>query len=477
GGGGGGGVSGGVSGGDSWRSAANRGGGLTDVGADLMRVNGAISGFKQLKRVQALSGRATSCEDEASGSVAAAARSRIEAGAAPDAVASGAAAGAATSGAAGGDGGTSGGAGAGPDLNSPQPEATPSLASRQSRSVGYRLGRRRELYEKRKRLSDYALGFGMFGIAVMVLETELFMAKQYDKSAVYSTVLRSLISISTLALVGLIFAYHALEIQLFSIDNCIEDWRVAISSRRVGQMVAEVCVCAIHPLPNALTFSWTTYVPHDRSSKTVDVPIDLFLTLPMFLRLYLIFRVMLLHSKMFTDAGSRSIGALNRISFNTRFVLKTLMTMFPGTVLLVFILTLWISASWLMRACESYHDLLHGNILNSMWLIGITFLSIGYGDIVPNTYCGRAISIATGVMGSCCTALVVAVFARKLELTRAEKHVHNFMMDTALTKRLKNSAANVLRETWLIYKYTKLVKRVNPGKVRTHQRKFLQAIH
>ena len=43
--------------------------------------------------------------------------------------------------------------------------------------------------------------------------------------------------------------------------------------------------------------------------------------------------------------------------------------------------------------------------------------------------------------------------------------------------QLKNSAANVLRETWLIYKYTKLVKRVNPGRVRTHQRKFLLAIY
>lgn len=90
---------------------------------------------------------------------------------------------------------------------------------------------------------------------------------------------------------------------------------------------------------------------------------------------------------------------------------------------------------------------------------------------------------------------MVAVLARKLELTRAEKHVHNFMMDTQLTKRvriegkefsvddfflflqLKNAAANVLRETWLIYKYTKLVKYVNTSKVRTHQRKFLQAIH
>lgn len=67
--------------------------------------------------------------------------------------------------------------------------------------------------------------------------------------------------------------------------------------------------------------------------------------------------------------------------------------------------------------------------------------------------------------------------ARKLELTKAEKHVHNFMMDTQLTKRIKNAAANVLRETWLIYKHTKLLKKIDHAKVRKHQRKFLQAIH
>ncbi|CAH1998655.1 unnamed protein product [Acanthoscelides obtectus] len=68
------------------------------------------------------------------------------------------------------------------------------------------------------------------------------------------------------------------------------------------------------------------------------------------------------------------------------------------------------------------------------------------------------------LQGAGCTALLVAVVSRKLELTRAEKH-------------LKNAAANVLRETWLIYKHTRLVKRVNPGRVRTHQRKFLLAIY
>ena len=44
------------------------------------------------------------------------------------------------------------------------------------------------------------------------------------------------------------------------------------------------------------------------------------------------------------------------------------------------------------------------------------------------------------LQGAGCTALVVAVLARKLELTRAEKHVHNFMMDTQLTKRVSTCA-------------------------------------
>ena len=77
-------------------------------------------------------------------------------------------------------------------------------------------------------------------------------------------------------------------------------------------------------------------------------------SIPMFLRLYLIARVMLLHSRLFTDASSRSIGALNKINFNTRFVMKTLMTICPGTVLLVFSISLWIIAAWTIRACERF---------------------------------------------------------------------------------------------------------------------------
>ncbi|KAG5317862.1 KCNN protein, partial [Pseudoatta argentina] len=413
--------------------------------------------------------------------------------------------------------------------------------------------KRKALFEKRKRISDYALVMGMFGIIMMVVENELSSAGVYSKitgdryrlqlmrlsralkekrplyaqrhdkvillhdnarphvakpvktyletlkwevlphplyspdiapsdlhlfASFFSTALKTLISVSTVILLGLIFAYHALEVQLFMIDNCADDWRIAMTWQRIAQISVELAICAIHPIPGEYYFLWTTKLANkngDIGSKWV--PYDVTLSLPMFLRLYLICRVMLLHSKLFTDASSRSIGALNRINFNTRFVLKTLMTICPGTVLLVFMVSLWIIASWTLRQCERFHDEEHANLLNAMWLIAITFLSVGFGDIVPNTYCGRGIAVSTGMMGAGCTALLVAVVSRKLELTRAEKHVHNFMMDTQLTKRLKNAAANVLRETWLIYKHTRLVKRVNPGRVRTHQRKFLLAIY
>ncbi|XP_012396587.2 small conductance calcium-activated potassium channel protein 2 isoform X2 [Sarcophilus harrisii] len=382
------------------------------------------------------------------------------------------------SGGGGGGGGDGGGGGGGGRSPGPGSSGGTKSSKKKNQNIGYRLGLRRALFEKRKRLSDYALIFGMFGIVVMVIETELSWGA-YDKASLYSLALKCLISLSTIILLGLIIVYHAREIQLFMVDNGADDWRIAMTYERIFFICLEILVCAIHPIPGNYTFTWTARLAFSYTSSTTTADVDIILSIPMFLRLYLIARVMLLHSKLFTDASSRSIGALNKINFNTRFVMKTLMTICPGTVLLVFSISLWIIAAWTVRACERYHDQqdVTSNFLGAMWLISITFLSIGYGDMVPNTYCGKGVCLLTGIMGAGCTALVVAVVARKLELTKAEKHVHNFMMDTQLTKRVKNAAANVLRETWLIYKNTKLVKKIDHSRVRKHQRKFLQAIH
>lgn len=54
---------------------------------------------------------------------------------------------------------------------------------------------------------------------------------------------------------------------------------------------------------------------------------------------------------------------------------------------MVFTASLWIIAGWILRLCERHYDgdpiniqsQKHQNYLNSLWLIAITFLSVGYG--------------------------------------------------------------------------------------------------
>lgn len=62
-----------------------------------------------------------------------------------------------------------------------------STGSKHKPNVGYRLGRRKALFEKRKRISDYALVMGMFGIIVMVIENELSSAGVYTKVSNFKT--------------------------------------------------------------------------------------------------------------------------------------------------------------------------------------------------------------------------------------------------------------------------------------------------
>ena len=143
-------------------------------------------------------------------------------------------------------------------------------------------------------------------------------------------------------------------LQLFMVDNGADDWRIAMTYERIFFIALELLVCAIHPIPGQYLFTWTARLAFTYAASVADADVDIILSIPMFLRLYLIGRVMLLHSKLFTDASSRSIGALNKINFNTRFVMKTLMTICPGTVLLVFSISSWIIAAWTVRVCERW---------------------------------------------------------------------------------------------------------------------------
>ncbi|KAM9723406.1 intermediate conductance calcium-activated potassium channel protein 4 isoform 2-T2 [Menidia menidia] len=153
---------------------------------------------------------------------------------------------------------------------------------------------------------------------------------------------------------------------------------------------------------------------------------------------------------------------------------EVLMNKHPARTLLVFILLFWLTASWMLTLCERQTQATTGHMDTALWLIAITFLTVGYGDVSPNTSCGKAVCLFTGVMGVACTAMLVAIVTEKLALNKGEKHVHFFMLDIQISKRIRHAAANVLRECWLLHRAN--LTKGNRGEHRRHQRCLLEAI-
>jgi len=68
-----------------------------------------------------------------------------------------------------------------PAPDPPTGSRLPGYRRRYKPNIGYRLGRRRAVTERRKRLCDYSLVFAAFGLVAMILETELSLANVYRK--------------------------------------------------------------------------------------------------------------------------------------------------------------------------------------------------------------------------------------------------------------------------------------------------------
>ncbi|UJR10627.1 hypothetical protein I4U23_014824 [Adineta vaga] len=382
--------------------------------------------------------------------------------------------------------------------------------------VGYRLGKRKNLHIKRRFIGDLMCFLGMFGIVLMIFESELSFNRIDHKDTSFSLFIKATISFTSIILVGLVFYYHRIDLSLYCVDNSIDDWRIALTRKKIFLIILEALICVIHPIPGHFLVEWgSQYVkkaedslsfmnPYRSSQNTLTtiilsnstttpsidllkstnatdlskayVPIDVMLSLPMFFRLYLVCRLLMLRSHLIRDASSQSLGYLNRVSFTFPFVIKAYIQQHPAISLTTFCISSFFIASWAMRACDYNEKTGHMSLLDATWLFIISFTTIGYGDIVPSTYCGRTIAAITGIIGVFSTALLVAVISQKLELSRSEKYVHNFVASIDLAKAHKHQAANVVKYGWKVWFLKQKGKHMIIQYIQA-QRQLLTSIH
>lgn len=83
-------------------------------------------------------------------------------------------------------------------------------------NVGERLAQRKELFRRRRNVSDVAFVTALVGIILMIIHTELIVGKVngYTNASVAATVLKVFITLSTLDLIGMVIWYHLIDVKV-----------------------------------------------------------------------------------------------------------------------------------------------------------------------------------------------------------------------------------------------------------------------
>ncbi|CAF1537389.1 unnamed protein product, partial [Didymodactylos carnosus] len=254
-----------------------------------------------------------------------------------------------------------------------------------SSSISERLTKRKQLTKRRRLVSDIMCLVGLLGVCLMIIENELAFHNTGEYQLRF--IIKLIITVTTFLLIVLVFYYHSVDIRLYAVNNSIDDWKVSLTPSKVLAIIGEAFICLIQPLP------WLpdSYISSSANSSTsTHVPVNVILSIFMFTRVYLVCRCLIYHSTIVTDSSSQSIGFLNRVKFNFKFILKAYLTQHPVLSLAVILFTIFLIASWCLRAVD-YNSTKDGQLafLDAMYLFMLSLTSLGYGDLIPSTNWGR----------------------------------------------------------------------------------------
>lgn len=155
---------------------------------------------------------------------------------------------------------------------------------------------------------------------------------------------------------------------------------------------------------------------------------------------------------IFTDNYASSISKVYGIKNNIRFALKCILKTMHIKIVYLFLIASNILLGFALRVFERPYWATKGRLefeylSNSLWVIFITMLTIGYGDYVPMTTGGRIICTIAGLWGTFICSLVVVCLYGLLDLSNDQ-----FLV---FTKVLKSRVAVEFIENAFKYKKAK----------------------
>jgi len=86
----------------------------------------------------------------------------------------------------------------------------------------------------------------------------------------------------------------------------------------------------------------------------------------------------------------------------------------------------------------------YGHLYTSFWLVMVTMMTIGYGDIYPQTHFGRFVCIIACLVGMLLVSTLVLALSSKLEFTADEARAYAKIKNLHSNDELRSKAAHVI---------------------------------
>ncbi|KAG7398252.1 potassium intermediate small conductance calcium-activated channel, sub N, member [Phytophthora boehmeriae] len=341
-----------------------------------------------------------------------------------------------------------------------KPKATSAeMASAQEQRVA--------LVRSQRRYTAFQLFYALFGVGLMVVQMEylwfantknlpetcpidsatqcplcfeaLSTSIPVNEGRMILLALRVLITFSSVLMLYYVYVYYAAECEIMKLKNIMPPKATLLSSSLRRTVLVEMVLLSIHPFPGieAVDPKWPQ--------------LAVATSLLMFVRVGLVVRVVQFRNSFNTSNGW-FIGALTNVDFTATFFIKSTLKNQPTTCLIATFTTLGCVAGYSLYVAERFlcafvadsccHPMLLGDAL---WMLVITILTIGYGDIIPRTTVGRTIAVCAGIFGTLSSAVTIAVMSNYLVLTRSEHKVNAFLKKDENRRLINDHAARALQ--------------------------------